>query len=586
MTSRYEELLLPEQRDRIVEKVVNALKSKGQLSAKTINDFRDVFKAGKPIPGFNNDPLKAFAPLLKQHMLERLGLEPDLEHLIVGVWADTESQLRAEISEHLDSLNGHVYDSDDIDEDFWDAQVSLLTEKHDGYDEDDILLMTKVCYAHAKMQADSRKGSNEAGAESQRARIGPDVVERSLNDLLASLRELPATLPIWRESVPQFVKSLNEIIDRKNDDLLQLKGLVDDLDHIHSAFQTELAFFRHGGEDWDTLTLATLFATAYGIDESTRRVAELKHAISSYRQIKERADTLAEERERREQRHELEEVIEGMLGEFDGLSHATVAESDISSEHSEHFEQQAQSETASELRKELNVLRGEYDALLDSNSAIKRDTDSLSEANRVLQGEVTGLNSDKQALADEVAELKDQLRITELQELNWRNAYEAEMSSKDTAAPEPIPSEIGSIRQALDLARERYRDRLAIRLNKKSDPDYGYTRPKEVWDALEWLATIYHPTQTGDARVIDLNESIRNTCSGWEYKANQTDITFNMYREWYTTTKDGTTYELRKHIGKGTGRDSNIIRVAFDWDEDSQRVIIGYIGPHQRNRVS
>ena len=129
MTSRYEELLLPEQRDRIVEKVVNALKSKGQLSAKTINDFRDVFKAGKPIPGFNNDPMKAFAPLLKQHMLERLGLEPDLEHLIVGVWADTESQLRATISEHLDSLNGHIYDSDDIDEDFWDAQVSLLTEE-------------------------------------------------------------------------------------------------------------------------------------------------------------------------------------------------------------------------------------------------------------------------------------------------------------------------------------------------------------------------------------------------------------------------------------------------------------------------
>ena len=52
-----------------------------------------------------------------------------------------------------------------------------------------------------------------------------------------------------------------------------------------------------------------------------------------------------------------------------------------------------------------------------------------------------------------------------------------------------------------------------------------------------------------------------------------------MYREWYTTTKDGVTYELRKHIGKGTGRDSNIIRVAFDWDEDSQRVIVGYIGP-------
>ena len=586
MASRYEELLLPEQRDRIVGKVVNALKSKGRLSARTVNDFRDVFKAGKPIPGFNNDPLKAREPMLKQHILERLGLEPSLEQLIVGAWTDTETELRVAVGEHLDGLGGHIYDSEDLDEDFWDGQVSLLSDKHDGYDEDDILLMTKVCYVQAKIRADSLKESAEPGADAQPALMGADAVEQSLSDLLASLRELPAALPLWKDSVPQFVESLGEIIKQKNDDLTQIKGLVDDLDQIQTAFQTELAFFRHGGEDWDTLILAALLAAAHGIDESTRRVDGLKQAISSYRQIKERADTLAEERERREQRHELEEAIEGMLKEIDELSHAAAAHSEPGSDSAEQIQEQAQSESASELRQELDALRGEYEALLDSNRAIKRDTDSLSEANRALQGEVAGLNADKQALADEVAELKDKLQISEAKELNWRNAYEAGMSSKDASAPEPIPSEIESVRQALGLARARLGDRLTIRLNKKSDPDYGYSRPKEVWDALEWLATVYHPTQTGDARVIDLNESIRNTCGGWEYKANQTDITFNMYREWYTTSKDGVTYELRKHIGKGTGRDSNIIRVAFDWDEDSQRVIVGYIGPHQRNRVS
>ena len=572
MASRYEELLLPEQRDRIVGKVVNALKSKGRLSARTVNDFRDVFKAGKPIPGFNNDPLKAREPMLKQHILERLGLEPSLEQLIVGAWTDTESQLRVAVNEHLDGLGGHIYDSDDLDEDFWDGQVSLLSEKHDGYDENDILLMTKVCYVQAKIRADSLKESAEQGTDAQPALMGADTVEQSLSDLLASLRELPAALPLWQELVPQFVESLGEIIKQKNDDLTQLKGLVDDLDEIQTAFQTELAFFRHGGEDWDTLILAALLAAAHGIDESTRRVDGLKQAISSYRQIKERADTLAEERERREQRHELEEAIEGMLNEIDELSHAAVADSELGSGAAEQIQEKAQSESDSKMQSELQ--------------ALKLENELLEASNRDFEGEVAGLNADKQALADEVAELKDKLQISEAKELNWRNAYEAGMSSKDVSAPEPIPSEIESVRQALGLARARYGDRLAIRLNKKSDPDYGYTRPKEVWDALEWLATVYHPTQTGEARVIDLNESIRNTCGGWEYKANQTDITFNMYREWYTTTKDGVTYELRKHIGKGTGRDSNIIRVAFDWDEDSQRVIVGYIGPHQRNRVS
>ena len=178
------------------------------------------------------------------------------------------------------------------------------------------------------------------------------------------------------------------------------------------------------------------------------------------------------------------------------------------------------------------------------------------------------------------------MRISETNEVNWRIAYEAEVRSKDASAPEPIPAEVETVRRAVDLARTRYRDRLVFRLNKKSDQDYNYSRPKEVWDALEWLATTYHDSQTGEAQIIDLNESIRNTCGGWEYKSNQTDITFNMYREWYTTTKDGKTYELRKHLSKGTGRDSNVIRIAFNWDEQSQRVIVGYIGPHQRSRVS
>ena len=584
MTDRYEELLLPEQRDRIVERVVSALKAKGQLSTKTLNDFRDVFRAGKPIPGFNNDPLRAMHPLLKQHMLERLNIDLDLEQLIVGVWVDSEPQLRAAVKEHIKTLDARIYDSDEIDEDFLDAQVRLLADKHSEYEEDDILLMTKVCYSKAKSQADSHKESNEADARLTPS--DPDALEKSLKELLPALRDLPATLPLWREAVPQFKDSLSEIITRKDEELLRVRGLTDELDRIQSAYATELSFFRHGAEDWDTLVLAMSLAAANGIDKSGRVIAGLENSFQTYRKITGRANTLAEERERREKRHDLEVTIEGMLNEIDELPHTTAVVSEPISEPAGEIQQQAQSDSASELRKELDALKLERETLLDSNHALTQDADSLGEANRALQGEVTGLNADKQALADEVGELRDQLQLSEGQELYWRSAYEAEVSSKDMTAPDPIPSEIESIRQALGLARARYGNRIAIRLNKKSDPDYGYTRPKEVWDALEWLATVYHPTQTGKARVIDLNESIRNTCSGWEYKANQTDITLNMYREWYTTTMDGNTYELRKHIGKGTGRDSNIIRVAFDWDEDLQRVIVGYIGPHQRNRVS
>ena len=44
---------------------------------------------------------------------------------------------------------------------------------------------------------------------------------------------------------------------------------------------------------------------------------------------------------------------------------------------------------------------------------------------------------------------------------------------------------------------------------------------------------------------------------------------------------------MEMHVGKGTSFDpQNTIRIAFDWDEEEQRVVVGYIGRHQKNRRS
>ena len=170
MTSRYEELLLPEQRDRIVEKVVAALKTQGQLPSKTLNEFRDLFRAGKPIPGFK-DPLRAMPPLLKQQLVERLDQNPDLEQLLVGTWVETEPELRVAVNDHFVGLDEKPFLSDDIDEELWDAQIGLLTDEHGDYDADDILLMSKVCYNHAILEAQASDTEGEDGdADRRRAR--------------------------------------------------------------------------------------------------------------------------------------------------------------------------------------------------------------------------------------------------------------------------------------------------------------------------------------------------------------------------------------------------------------------------------
>ena len=575
MTNRYEELLLPEQRDRIVGKVITALKTQGQLTASTLNDFRDLFRAGKPIPGFNKDPLRAVPPLLKQHLLERLDENPDLDGLIASVWAESQQDLREAVTDHIRGIDESFLTADDVDEEFWDVQVALLAEEHGDYEEDDILLMTKLCYAQAKSQAAGEAG--DTAPERPDGQYG-HMMDGDLAAVLETLRAMPSASPQWRDAIPRFVEAVEDLIKEKNQELVRVRGVTTALIHIQSVFQSELSFFTEQEVEWDAPKLAALMAATHGVDQAAEALSELKDALTIYREIKEIADTIVEERKRRGRRHEVEVVIEGKLSEIDEVSRtASMPEKtelnggETPANETDSIAKLSPEENA-ELIEELRTLRQEHDATT---------ANSLE-----LQGEVTGLRADKKALTEEVAELRDQLRISETNATNWRAAYEAGMRSEDSSAPEPIPEEFASVREAWELAKARLGDRLAFRPNKKSEIDYNYRRPREVWDALEWLATTYHDSQTGESRVMDLNESIRNACSGWEYRPNQTDITLNTFREWYETTKDGKTFELREHLAKGTGRDANVIRIAFAWDEDSERVIVGYIGPHQRSRSS
>lgn len=612
MTERYEDMLLPERREKTISRVVRALKTRGDLSAETVDRFRQVLRKGKPIAGFNKDPIKAPSPQLKQHIMERVEFLPEFGPVIVDAWAEAEQGLREVVDKHLDGMDMAVFLSDETDEDFWDTQVALLAEKHEDFDEDDILQMTKSRFVYAKMQVEIERSltasSDKADGESHAADLiaaTKTELELVLSSMLKALSGMPSTAAIWQDVIPDFAVSLQEISARKDEERLRIGGLLDDLSAILSDYEAEFAFFWQQSADWDLDRLTHAMATLEGVDDAKQTLTAFRAELDAYRQVQPRADTFAAEQERREQRNALEETIVGTLTKLHEIAQMSIAPADdAASDDSQSGADDAdaqggaqaapgQHETIANFQNKLSALQKQYDELQRANEELAQDNALTTDGFRALQtqvnalqGEVTGLNADKKTLSDEVAELKDQLRISEAQELNWRSAYESEVSNRDAAAPEPMIAEVESVRQAWELAERRYRDRLVFRLNKKSDPDYNYSRPKEVWDALEWLATKYHGSQTGASRVVDLDDSIRNTCAGWRYAPDQTDTTFNMYREWYTTSKDGTTYELRRHIGKGIGRDGNVIRIAFAWDEDSERVLVGYIGPHQRSRGS
>ena len=180
-------------------------------------------------------------------------------------------------------------------------------------------------------------------------------------------------------------------------------------------------------------------------------------------------------------------------------------------------------------------------------------------------------------------EHQDEIEKLHKETERWRRHYIEEASKGAATAGENEDLSIESVNDAVELAKERFDDKLIFQLNGKSRvEDNPFIHPKAVWDALQWLAITYYEARMGEISLTNPDVSIRKACKWW-YKGHQSDITMNKYEDWYTTRVGNKIHWLKKHIGTGSSKDARYtIRVAFDWDKSKERVVIGFIGQHQQ----
>ncbi len=80
---------------------------------------------------------------------------------------------------------------------------------------------------------------------------------------------------------------------------------------------------------------------------------------------------------------------------------------------------------------------------------------------------------------------------------------------------------------------------------------------------------------------------LKEACPGWSYIPHQSAVTIGMFKDWYYAFVNGNKYELGEHIGRGSsGNPQHTIRIAFAWDDHDKRVVVGYVGHHQRSQGS
>ena len=215
-----------------------------------------------------------------------------------------------------------------------------------------------------------------------------------------------------------------------------------------------------------------------------------------------------------------------------------------------------------------------------------RSRGDMDELLEMADEEISGLKARIAELKSNRRELGDELRQSKDEANSWREAYQQERQGGAAAAGQPLTLPIRSVSEAVERASREF-DTLVFALNSESGVnDNPFKAPDELFAALEWLATVYVDARAGAVPCANFDLSLREAC-GWKYDANQSKITMSRFKSWYTTQWNGTTYQLGAHVKIGSGKDSrHTIRVAFEWDADAKKVVIGFIGQHQRTEAT
>ena len=526
------------------------------------------------VPGFRDSSI-APRPQLRDPILTAIlaGKGEKLAVEVLRCWVESHASLRSIVSDHL-SASGLPDDGPVLQQSVfksvwlrheWAAEVGQIADAatNGRFDAEEIGLM--LCCLSGRVP------TLESTVEME-----SPLFQRWLDEL----SELPPDAPEW-DHMDEFAGSLRGLALEKITErvTVQVEALNSIINEIRSGFDDELRYLELDLTSWS----ADDAARADRTQAALAHVSELKSSLSAYQPIRPQASSRSEESLRAPEREKHETSIIEIVGAWDEMivvPETTAADSapDMSL-HEAHGEVNRLAVDADTADDDRDFVRPELDLL-------RRDNETLSSENERLKQDGEHLQTDLNALKDEIAQLRDELSQSREMQEHWRKGYV--LASAGQARPESEqPARLSNVLDALELAEKSFPGRIRLALNSKSNSNTPFQKPDEVFDALAWLATEYHRLRTNPGDAPNFDKLIKEACPGWSYKPKQTEVTKDQFTEWYTTTLDGKSYGLDAHIGKGTSFDPHqTIRIAFDWDDELNRVIVGFVGRHQKNRNS
>jgi hypothetical protein len=215
-------------------------------------------------------------------------------------------------------------------------------------------------------------------------------------------------------------------------------------------------------------------------------------------------------------------------------------------EYKKKFEE---SENSRESKLFVDKLMEEYNDALILNEEIKQENDFLK----------------SQLYENDLKISQLQLTIQEMQKLPLAEKEELTIKS-----PEQIMEVYNKVYTQSDVIIHPKAERMLKKLQ--------YENPKLVYEVLEWLNEIYVPARKEGGN--DLNE-LSYEMLKMEYNANQSDLV-KKYDD-YMIVHEGKKIFMEEHLKKGNSYDpKTTLRICFHYDENEEKVIVGYIGQHPK----
>ena len=595
--------------------VRQALDAREQVSSEVKRALDTAIRSsGVRVPGGGFRPQtvhRAPSHHLQMPVFRKMQESDELVGAILRVWEASKTELYEMIVQHLQGMDEPTYGPDRKmgcfrgiwDAKDWDANRDIFLAEHDRFDQDDVGLM---------LWCVSGKIPVPITAEVEQSTEGVDFAR--WQDLM---RALPPDAPQWEEA-RDFTAAVAEIVAAKEKErsLVAVNTLKAKVTNIREQFSDELAYLERDMDLWISPAPVhpSIAAQVLGQAEFLRSL------LAQYRPIRDQAEVRSEEQMRATRRAELEAEIIAALGEMERfLSMAQPPEQvEAPVEESGAVPELAPVAVADvgadNLVVDIGVAASDKGVAV-SNDALAVEQTPIVEAQPVqsvkeapapvaagaaqdtkveavpmnLESAASQENNaslllDFQSLRDEIENLKSELHSRKDNEEYWRNAYVD--AAKNAAKGEEPFEEISrprDVNAAVVLAEKRFSDELLFQLNSKSwTKNNPYEDPQAVLDALEWLATTYYRSRIGEISIPKLDDSIYEACR-WRYASNQSEVTMGQYESYYKTVVGDQTYWLGEHIGRGSSKDPvNTIRIAFYWDKEQRRVIVGYIGQHQQ----